>query len=691
MKTYRYLLTLFALHSFMAQPTCAIAQVATPATVPGVSVQERGVDNDAKRQIDSSAIIITWSENKDELRGFSIKQGRWSILKLPPQERMAVTVSGNVAAIEIDDSLVAYSGEKGWWDVIPIRKDSTATAFFSNNLVTIQVAEHLYTFAASTGQWTSPTDPDLQPAEEKLRIYVNEQQLRDEMDISLKRSDRFLAHRNRQIQIRPRFEGKQDGDPGSWYEVEISAGRKSYLDEVVKTFKRIELVPPRTKTPNNNSERATLHDADLRPTIAVLREKMTRHENEAVTLGKLLSSQKTQTKEDRQKLEEIVAQSFDARQSMQVLESNLMSARFEKVKQNLDSRQNLRGRIVERRIAELLDPNSEATAWQTTQTDLQAVAGATLGAPWKASPKSPYSNEIAVADKQDERNRNHWNEKAIWEQIGLLLSAEPASSILRSTNLEDYKGGLRVIDVRPDSPAQLGDVQAGDIVVGIMDWQTPSLDSLEWVLSNSQFLNSRESKYYFIRKGVRRTIVLPTLRPDNATRSVDDELKKLETMQPMRQPSDFVKILRGKKDQFEVRKKDANSRQEIVSRLAGQTALNEQAKGVLKSQTEELANAKRAAETALDDWKQIWSEYQTELRLLQLDVDEVSVRHTQLEKDVDRSKKLLNELISQYKMEEEISNLKIVAIQLQRATERHRLFAEIETAHPEFCPVGMKK
>ena len=96
--------------------------------------------------------------------------------------------------------------------------------------------------------------------------------------------------------------------------------------------------------------------------------------------------------------------------------------------------------------------------------------------------------------------------KTAWEQLGVRLSAVPASSV--SGAGEDYKGGLRINEVRLGSPAQRANLVAGDIIVGVMEWQTPKMESLAWILSNSGFKSASSSKYYLVRKRTRLTVAM---------------------------------------------------------------------------------------------------------------------------------------------------------------------------------------
>ena len=96
--------------------------------------------------------------------------------------------------------------------------------------------------------------------------------------------------------------------------------------------------------------------------------------------------------------------------------------------------------------------------------------------------------------------------KTAWDQLGLQLSAVPASSVAGVG--EDYKGGLRIEKVRSGSPAQRANLVPGDIIVGVMDWQTPKMESLAWILSNSSFRTAGSSKYYLVRKRARMTVAM---------------------------------------------------------------------------------------------------------------------------------------------------------------------------------------
>jgi serine protease Do len=102
-----------------------------------------------------------------------------------------------------------------------------------------------------------------------------------------------------------------------------------------------------------------------------------------------------------------------------------------------------------------------------------------------------------------------------WEQLGIRLAPVPASAVAGVD--EGYKGGLRINEVRPGSPADRARLAPGDIVVGVMDWQTPKLASLAWIFTNPSFKNASSARYYLVRKRSRMTITMTAETPTGSS------------------------------------------------------------------------------------------------------------------------------------------------------------------------------
>jgi serine protease Do len=96
--------------------------------------------------------------------------------------------------------------------------------------------------------------------------------------------------------------------------------------------------------------------------------------------------------------------------------------------------------------------------------------------------------------------------RAAWDQLGVRVTAVPASAIAGLSN--EYKGGLKITEVRPGSLAAREHLNPGDVIVGVMDWQTPTLKTLAWIMANNSFQTAASVKYYLIRKSRPLTIAV---------------------------------------------------------------------------------------------------------------------------------------------------------------------------------------
>lgn len=86
--------------------------------------------------------------------------------------------------------------------------------------------------------------------------------------------------------------------------------------------------------------------------------------------------------------------------------------------------------------------------------------------------------------------------KDAWNRMGIR-----AISINKTFNTKktSYRGGLKVLEVRNDSPAASQGIQPGDIVLGIHKWETVTLDNLSFVLDNIVVRNRDSVSFYVYR------------------------------------------------------------------------------------------------------------------------------------------------------------------------------------------------
>jgi serine protease Do len=84
-----------------------------------------------------------------------------------------------------------------------------------------------------------------------------------------------------------------------------------------------------------------------------------------------------------------------------------------------------------------------------------------------------------------------------WDMLGLELSEEPKTTFQkRSTR---YRGGMRVVDVRPDGPAAEQGIEPGDILVGMHRWETASAQDIDYIVTRPNLSQMGPLKFYVLR------------------------------------------------------------------------------------------------------------------------------------------------------------------------------------------------
>jgi len=85
-----------------------------------------------------------------------------------------------------------------------------------------------------------------------------------------------------------------------------------------------------------------------------------------------------------------------------------------------------------------------------------------------------------------------------WGSMGMKLVSASESEMLGRH--ETYKKGLRVVDVRPGSPADSEGILEGDVLVAMAGYKTESLENLQWVLEQPDLQSQSSFMFYILRE-----------------------------------------------------------------------------------------------------------------------------------------------------------------------------------------------
>jgi serine protease Do len=87
----------------------------------------------------------------------------------------------------------------------------------------------------------------------------------------------------------------------------------------------------------------------------------------------------------------------------------------------------------------------------------------------------------------------------VWKLLGMRLRPVSAEQVQRVQ--ASLRGGMVVLSVAPNSPAERAGIQPGDILIGLHQWETLNYDNLAYVLRHPDLASFLPLRYFIIRHG----------------------------------------------------------------------------------------------------------------------------------------------------------------------------------------------
>jgi serine protease Do len=83
-----------------------------------------------------------------------------------------------------------------------------------------------------------------------------------------------------------------------------------------------------------------------------------------------------------------------------------------------------------------------------------------------------------------------------WDEIGIRVVPINFKAASKQKN---YRGGLKITEVKASSPATKQGLRSGDILLGLHKWETVTLEHLNYVLNTEMFQTREPMSFYIYR------------------------------------------------------------------------------------------------------------------------------------------------------------------------------------------------
>lgn len=97
----------------------------------------------------------------------------------------------------------------------------------------------------------------------------------------------------------------------------------------------------------------------------------------------------------------------------------------------------------------------------------------------------------------------------IWRKLGVKLQPAPIDQVTRANGA--LHGGLVVTEVYADGVAGRAGFQRGDILIGLHQWETLTIDNVNYVLTHPDLATFNPVRFFVIRNGQVRRGWLPQI------------------------------------------------------------------------------------------------------------------------------------------------------------------------------------
>ena len=95
----------------------------------------------------------------------------------------------------------------------------------------------------------------------------------------------------------------------------------------------------------------------------------------------------------------------------------------------------------------------------------------------------------------------------VWRKLGVKLAPVSSDSVIRVNR--QLHGGLEVVAINGEGPASRAGIRSGDILVGLHNWETLSMNDVNFVLSHPELPTFQPLSFHIRAHGPGAARVVP--------------------------------------------------------------------------------------------------------------------------------------------------------------------------------------
>lgn len=318
----------------------------TPGSLGAVNPLPGGKEDAAAgRIVEGFGVILKWNEKKDCIWGFSKASGNWTKQELDPPGLEQPLASFSVGAVQNGSTVYAYSGQSNRWDVLRLPKNRRPKILLGRSLIAVVDGSDVHSFGGQSARWVA------------LRLPEGHQ---PEISVS---ADLVLVNDGPVVHTFAASMGRWTSPDGN----DAGDGQESGQRSAVSSQQNSTLPTPAREVPPVDSE---LESADQSNTKA-LQQQFDAKEKRAAGLASELRQLQSNGDVAESRLDElkaalrrVVAEAFAIRQQLHRAELAQLQQRLQRMQQTLAARDRIQQQIVDRRVNDLINPDSR---WEDRQ------------------------------------------------------------------------------------------------------------------------------------------------------------------------------------------------------------------------------------------------------------------------------------------------------------------------------------